>query len=137
MRTAHGKQGSDGFTLIELMIVVIIIAALAAMVMPKLWPATNAAKTNIAKGDISNIKMALELYRLYNDHFPTTQEGLDILLKPSGSRAWTQAYLEKSPIDPWGRKYEYKCPGTKHPDYDIWSNGPDPQQTTDDVWPDE
>jgi len=123
-----------GFTLIELMIVVIIIAALAGMVLPKLLPASDAAKRNIAKGGIANITTALKLYRLHNDRYPTSEEGLDILLKPSSSKDWKEPYLENAAIDPWKKKYEYKCPGVHNvSSFDIWSNGLDPQKSDDDI----
>lgn len=122
------------FTLIELMIVVIIIAALAGMVIPRLIPASNAAKTNIARGDIANIETALSLYRLHNDRYPTTEEGLDVLTKTPTSGDWTEPYLESSPMDPWKRKYEYKCPGINKPNsFDLWSNGPKLEDTADDI----
>lgn len=134
----HICRSVRGFTLIELMIVVVIIAALAAMVVPKLWPAGDVAKTGIAKMDMANIGTALKLYRLYNGRFPTTEEGLDVLLKPSTSSQWKDAFLEKAPTDPWKQKYQYRCPGTKNTTgYDIWSHGPDASKTDDDVYPDE
>jgi general secretion pathway protein G len=119
-----------GFTLIELMIVVIIIVALAGMVLPRLIPAGDASKRGIAKGDIASITTALKLYRLYNNRYPTTEEGLDVLLKPSSSKDWKESYLEKQAIDPWGKKYQYKCPGTHGTmDFDLWSTGSDPQKS--------
>ena len=130
------RHSTGGFTLIELMIVVIIIAALAGMVLPKLLPATDAAKRNIAKMDIQSITEALKLYYMFNNnHYPASQEGLDVLLKAStGSAAWKEPFLEKAPIDPWGRKYEYKYPGTHNTTgFDLWSDGADPQQSNDDI----
>ena len=126
--------GSKGFTLIELMVVVIIIAALAGMVLPRLLPATDAAKTNIAKGDIANISVALKLYRLNNDRYPTTSEGLDILMRTPASGSWKEPYLERDPVDPWKRRYKYGCPGTHNVSgFDLSSDGPDPQKTDDDI----
>ncbi|MBA4387801.1 MAG: type II secretion system protein GspG [Verrucomicrobia bacterium] len=116
------------FTLIELMVVVIIIAALAAMVVPKVLPATTDAKRRISKGDIANISMALKLYRLHNDKYPSTEDGLGILLKPSTSKDWKDSYLEKAAVDPWERKYQYVCPGShSQAGFDLWSMGPDGQ----------
>lgn len=132
----HVKHtGRSGFTLIELMVVVIIIAALAAMVLPKVLPATDSAKTHIAAGDIANITVALKLYRLHNDRYPTSDEGLDALLKPSTSRTWKESYLERPAVDPWGRKYQYRSPGTHNAGgFDLWSMGVDGQDNTaDDV----
>ncbi|MBN2301054.1 MAG: type II secretion system major pseudopilin GspG [Lentisphaerae bacterium] len=122
-----------GFTLIELMVVVIIIAALAAMVLPKVLPASDAAKRDIARGDMAGIKTALKLYRLYNDRYPTTEEGLRVLLKPSTSTSWKEAYLDSEPVDPWQRDYKYEHPGSRSgSEFDIWSLGPDGQDGTGD-----
>jgi general secretion pathway protein G len=126
-------QRRRGFTLIELMVVVIIIAALATMVIPYVMPATDAAKRNISIGEIAGIHNALKVYRLYNGRYPTTEEGLEVLRKPSGSKVWTEAYLENEPIDPWSRRYHYRHPAqnSKQP-YDIWSAGPDGKTPSED-----
>ncbi|MFQ5681580.1 MAG: type II secretion system major pseudopilin GspG [Candidatus Omnitrophota bacterium] len=127
-----------GFTLIELMIVVIIIAALAAMVVPRLSGRSEQARIAIAKSDIeSNIGMALKLYELDNGNFPTTEQGLNALLsQPSSDPAplnWNGPYLEKSPVDPWKNLYQYKYPGARNPSgYDLYSLGKDGVGGTDD-----
>lgn len=120
-----------GFTLIELMIVVIIIAALSAMVVPRLTNRSEQAKVAVAEADIkSNIGLALKLYKLDNGRYPTTAQGLNALLsKPSSSPApnnWNGPYLENEPLDPWKAPYSYKSPGANNPDgYDLYSLGPD------------
>jgi general secretion pathway protein G len=122
-----------GFTLIELMVVVIIIAALAGMVLPRLMPATDAAKSKIARGDIANISVALKLYRLHNDRYP---QALDELTKPSTSSDWKEPYLEKKPIDPWGHPYVYEYPSKRgNPvGFDLSSDGTDGQRgSSDDI----
>ena len=127
------KRPAYGFTLIELMVVVIIIAALAGMVLPRLLPASDSAKRKIAKGDIANITVAVKLYRLHSDRYPTTEEGVDILLLPSASKDWKEPFLERKPIDPWSRKYQYRYPGTRNPGgFDLWSMGPDAKDGTED-----
>jgi general secretion pathway protein G len=126
---------NDGFTLIELMVVVIIIVALAGMVLPRVITRGEEAKKDIAKGGIAGITTGLRLYRLDNDRYPTSDEGLDALMtKPSSARNWKGPYLENKPFDPWKRKYEYRCPGTRNQgDFDIWSRGPDEQSDADDI----
>ena len=126
-------QNRAGFTLIELMVVVIIIAALAGMVLPQLIPASDEAKRNIAKGDIANVSTALRLYRLHNDKYPSTEEGLAVLTKPSGSSTWREGYLEKPAIDPWKRPYKYAYPGSHNRGFDVWSSGPREDDAADDV----
>ena len=120
-----------GFTLIELMIVVIIIAALAAMVAPSLIGRSDEAKDKIAQGDLSSLDTALKLYRLDVGAFPATEAGLEALMVASGKGP----YLERRPLDPWGRKYEYRCPGVHRPtSYDLFSTGRDGKSgTADDI----
>ncbi len=127
-----------GFTLIELMIVVIIIAALSAMVVPRLSNRSEQAKVAVADADInSNIGLALKLYKLDNGRYPTTTQGLKALLsKPSSSPApnnWNGPYLESDPLDPWKVDYVYKSPGTHNPNgYDLYSIGADGVENSED-----
>jgi general secretion pathway protein G len=125
----------SGFTLIEIMLVVIIIGALVAMVFPRLTGRGEQAKVSAAMADISvNIATALKLYELENGAFPTTEEGLSALLaRPSSAVNWNGPYLERKPLDPWGREYEYKSPGQHRADYDLYSLGRDGRQSEDDV----
>jgi len=129
------RMRKKGFTLIELMLVVIIIGALVAMVVPRFAGRGEQAKAAAAKADIqANIATALKLYELDNGSFPTTEEGLNALLvKPSSASNWRGPYLEKKPIDPWGREYKYKSPGDHRPDYDLWSLGKDGVESAEDV----
>lgn len=125
-----------GFTLIELMLVVIIIGALVAMVMPRLAGRGEQARVTAARADIeANIATALKLYELDNGNFPSSSEGLSALLsKPSSANNWNGPYLEKKPIDPWGREYKYKSPGEhRQSDYDLYSLGKDGTESADDV----
>ena len=125
-----------GFTLIELMLVVIIIGALAAMVLPRFVGRGEQAKVAAARADIqANISTALKLYELDNGNFPSTEDGLNALLNRSSSAAnWNGPYIERKPVDPWGREYKYKCPGEHRPaDYDIYSLGKDGVESADDI----
>ena len=125
-----------GFTLIELMLVVIIIGALVAMVMPRLTGRSEQARATAAEADIkANIATALKLYEMDNGNFPSSDEGLAALLsKPGSAQNWRGPYIEKKPIDPWGREYKYSCPGTQRPaDYDLYSLGKDGVESADDV----
>ena len=130
------KKTKKAFTLIELMLVVIIIGALVAMVMPRFTGRGEQARSAAAEADIrANIATALKLYELDNGNFPGTEEGLNALLnKPGSATNWNGPYLEKKPIDPWAREYKYKSPGEHRPDYDLYSLGKDGQEgTADDV----
>jgi general secretion pathway protein G len=123
-----------GFTLIELMVVIIIIAALAGMVLPRVLPASEEAKKSIARADIANITVGLKLYRLHHDTYPTTEQGLDVLMTPPDTADWSEPYLESSPIDPWDRSYQYRYPGQQNPSgFDLWSQGPDETSSEDDI----
>jgi general secretion pathway protein G len=125
-----------GFTLIELMLVVVIIGALVAMVMPRLTGRGEQARNAAAKADIqANIATALKLYELDNGEFPSSSDGLGALLSNTGSASsWRGPYLEKKPVDPWGREYKYKSPGEhRTADYDLYSLGKDGVESNDDV----
>jgi general secretion pathway protein G len=125
-----------GFTLIELMLVVIIIGALVAMVFPRLVGRGEQAKVASTKADIqANIATALKLYELDNGSFPSSEEGLGALLNKAASAAnWNGPYLEKKPVDSWGREYKYKCPGEhRQADYDLYSLGKDGVESADDI----
>ena len=131
------RSSVRGFTLIEIMLVVIIISALAAIVVPNLGGRSEQAKVAVAKADISNIATALKLYELDNGTFPTTSQGLAALReRPSSSptpRNWNGPYLEKDPVDPWGEAYVYASPGSRRADYDLSSRGKDLNDAGDDI----
>ena len=127
-----------GFTLVEIMLVVIIIGALSAMIIPRLAGRGDQAKVKIAKTDIeANIPTALKLYELDNSTFPTTAQGLNALrVKPITNpipQTWNGPYLEKEPLDPWGRSYVYSSPGEHRSDYDLSSKGKDDSSEQDDI----
>lgn len=136
MRKKKNLKGRCGFTLIELMIVVIIIGILVAMVAPRLSGRTDSARKKVAKADIEvNIPTALKLYELDNGVLPTTEEGLDVFRSaPASAVDWQGPYLDKKPKDPWGREYQYKSPGVHRTyDYDLFSLGRDGVESQDDI----
>lgn len=125
----NGKQyrtAQRGFTLIEVMVVVVILGILAAFIVPKLMDRPDAARIAKAKSDIGAIESALNLYRLDNHRYPTTDEGLEALVeRPANAPAWKEGgYLERLPMDPWGNPYQYLSPGV-HGTIDIFSFGAD------------
>ncbi len=131
----HEKKA---FTLIEIMLVVIIIGALAAMIVPRLTGRSEQAKVVAAKADIeAHLATALKLYELDNGNFPTTEQGLQALLtKPVENPIpsnWNGPYIEKKPVDPWGRPYQYASPGSHRADYDLSSPGKNDKKEEDDI----
>lgn len=130
------KNKMLGFTLIEILLVVAIIAALAAMVVPRLTGRSEKAKAATAKADIrANIATAIKMYEIDMGSFPTTEQGLGALaVAPSDAAAWSGPYIERKPTDPWGHPYQYKCPGVHNPTtYDLFSLGHDGVESSDDV----
>jgi len=127
----------QGFTLIEIMVVVVILGILAAAVVPKIMSRPEQARIEKAKHDITSLESALNIYKLDNYQYPSTDQGLEALVqKPSGSpqpRNYKKGgYIKKLNKDPWGQEYLYLSPGT-HSDIDIFSLGPDGQQSEDDI----
>ena len=122
-----------GFTLLELLVVIAIIATLAAVVAPSLFRNVGDAKTSAAKSQLELLGVALNSYRLDNDAFPTSEQGLDALRTPptagDAPRRWRGPYLSRVlPDDPWGRPYVYLSPGVSNPEsYDLYTFGRDGQ----------
>jgi general secretion pathway protein G len=127
MKSTHTV--ARGFTLIEVMIVIVILGVLAALIVPKIMSRPDEARIVAAKQDIATIVQALKLYKLDNIRYPTTDQGLMALVKkpttPPEPPNWKgNGYLEKLPKDPWGHPYQYLQPGL-HGDFDVMSYGAD------------
>ena len=124
-----GVRGQRGFTLLEVMVVVVILGILAALVVPKIISRPDEARVIAAKQDIASLMQALKLYRLDNQRYPTTEQGLQALLvKPATTPIpsnWKQGgYIERLPKDPWGNPYQYLNPGVRG-EIDVFSYGAD------------
>ena len=124
----YGLWTKRGFTLIELMLVVIIIGILSAVVFPRFVGRTKQAQQAAARLQIENLSLALETFELDNGRFPSSEEGLGALRSdPGAAQNWSGPYLKKEvPLDPWGNPYIYVYPGS-HGDFDLKSYGPDGQ----------
>ena len=120
--TVTPARASAGFTLIEIMVVVVIIGMLVTLILPKVLDRQDQAARVKAKADIHSLSSALKLYKLDNFKYPTTSDGLKSLLPSSSGKG----YIERLPKDPWGQEYQYQQPG-QHMDFDIWSFGTDGQ----------
>ncbi len=136
MRIIAGKQQQKGFTLLEIMVVIVILGVLASMVVPNILGNKEQADTQKAISDIIALENALDMYKLENNFYPSTQQGLDALVqKPSGSpepKSYrSNGYIRRLPNDPWGNPYQMLSPGEKGA-IDVFSVGPDGQAGTGD-----
>jgi len=124
----EARRYPPGFTLLELLVVMVIIGLLAGLVAPRYFDQIGKSNTNIAKAQINALGKALDQYRLDVGSYPTTEERLDALVtKPQNEPRWSGPYLQKQvPLDPWDRPYQYRSPG-EHGDYDLVSYGKDGQ----------
>jgi general secretion pathway protein G len=129
------ERKSRGFTLIEIMVVIVILGILAGLVLPRFMGRTEEAKKVKAKLQIENLESALKLYKMDNGTYPTTEQGLEALVQKPATGAvpanWREGgYLEKGkiPLDPWNRPYVYVSPGVKNKDFDLKSLGGDGEE---------
>ena len=136
------QKNNRGFTLIEILLVLLIISILAALTVPNFVGQGEKARRSAAKAEIeANLGTALDMYELDNGRYPTTEQGLRALLtEPTTApvpKSWNGPYLKKKkviPKDPWGNDYTYASPGTHNTDeYDLSSHGPDGVESADDV----
>jgi len=126
VRANKNANKYTGFTLLELLVVLVILGVLAAAIAPRFLGRDEAARVTVAQANLRNIANILETYRLDNQQYPTTDQGLEALVnKPEGAKNWNSAgYLQKIPKDPWGNDYLYLSPGANGP-YDLLSLGAD------------
>jgi general secretion pathway protein G len=123
------RKPNRGFTLIELLVVLVIIGVLGALVVPNLFSGLDDARMTAARTDINTVMQGLKRYKLDNQRFPSTEQGLDALIKKPAANPvppnW-KPYLDKLPSDPWGKPYQYLNPGVRG-EIDVFSLGADGQ----------
>jgi general secretion pathway protein G len=127
-RRARNRNGAQGFTLLELLVVLVILGLLVAYVAPRYFGQIGKSEVKVAKAQIKALEDALDQYRLDVGHYPTTDQGLAALnSQPTGEARWQGPYLKKAvPNDPWGNPYQYSMPG-QHGEIDLYSLGKDGQ----------
>lgn len=127
--TRRPRESAAGFTLLELLVVVVIIGLLAGFVAPRYFGQVGKSEVNVAKAQIDALEKALDQYRLDVGHYPNNELGLKALVeRPANEPKWAGPYLRKAvPLDPWGKPYVYKMPGEKGGDFDLLSYGKDGQ----------
>ena len=134
MKSLQGK--TRGFTLLELLVVIVIIGLLAGYVAPRYFSQVGRSEIQVAKAQIESLEKALDQYRLDMRRYPSTEEGLQALVsKPENAASWNGPYLKKAvPADPWGRPYAYRTPGQKG-EFEVFTYGRDgkPGGTGDDA----
>ena len=125
-KTRNKQCFEGGFTLLELLVVMVIIGLLAGYVGPKYFAQIGKSEVKTAKAQLDSLSKALDQYRLDNGHYPSTENGLAALnTAPGDEPKWKGPYLQKkAPNDPWGKPYQYQFPG-EHGEYDLWSFGND------------
>jgi general secretion pathway protein G len=131
MKTRTKQNRRNAFTLVELMIVVVIIGILAATILPSVIGHKVEAQIGAAKADVSELESAVERFYVNMDRYPSTEEGLKVLVDPpttEDAKNWRGPYIKILRNDPWGTPIQYRYPGTHHPtSFDVWSRGADHQ----------
>jgi general secretion pathway protein G len=122
------RNGRRGFTLVEIMVVLVVIGIIAAAIIPQFIGTTQDAKISTAKANVSELESAVERFYVHLDRYPSSEEGLKVLVEaPSGEeQKWRGPYIKILRNDPWGNPYQYRSPGTHHAStFDVWSRGAD------------
>lgn len=129
MSSRFNVQRQRGFTLLELLVVIVIIGMLVGFVAPDFFRQLGKSETTTARAQMTALAKALDNYRLDNGRYPSSEQGLRSLLeKPAGANHWQGPYLRGAlPLDPWGNPYLYRFPGSAGPDFDLMSLGKDGQ----------
>lgn len=128
-------NGQSAFTLVEMLLVLVILATLAAIVVPKFSGRSEQAKVTAAQTQIANFEIVLDAFEVDNGFYPKGRDGLrDLVQQPSEAKNWRGPYLKQEiPLDPWGNEYVYENPGKRNPNgYDLYSLGPDGRSGNDD-----
>jgi general secretion pathway protein G len=135
-KSQSDQRRQRGFTLVEMLLVLVILATLAAIVYPKVMGRSEQARITAAQTQIANFKTALDAYEVDNGKYPQGRNGLnDLIVQPRDAVSWHGPYLESIPKDPWGNDYAYECPGKHNPSsYDISSPGPPGAQSPIGNW---
>jgi general secretion pathway protein G len=128
MKTKSAQRNCEAFTLIEIMVVVVILGILAATIIPQFIGAKQEARVSAAKSDVAQLEAALERFNVHMDRYPTTEEGLKVLVErpQEDDKKWRGPYIKLLRLDPWKNPYQYRNPGIHHPtSFDLWSRGAD------------
>lgn len=127
------NRSKAGFTLVEMLLVLVILSTLAALVVPKLAGRTQQADETAAQSDISTMSNLLDAFEVDNGYYPDTSDGLELLVVDPGDSRWRGPYMEKVPVDPWGNAYIYEYPGSENESgFDLYSMGVDGRENTED-----
>jgi general secretion pathway protein G len=135
-RTETRSRSRRGFTLVELLLVLVILATLAAIVFPKITGKGEQARIAAVQTQLGSFKTALDTFEVDNGYFPKGRNGLmDLVQKPRDAVNWHGPYMDSIPKDPWQHDYQYECPGRHNPNgFDIWSQGSPNDQTPIGNW---
>ena len=129
MNRLFSRRPQQGFTLIEILVVVALIGLLAAFIVPNVMGQSEKARVDLAHANMRAISTQLDMFKMHNGRYPTTEEGLRALVeKPDNARNWTTPYLNSLPEDPWNNEYVYQSPGLGGRPYSLLSLGGDGQE---------